>query len=279
MLFKRREFIKVSFKSVIVIGVGNSVYSYAGTGFLMPGKTKIKLRFAIVSDGHYGQPDTEYLAKHEEMNAWLEAEKTARGLDFIVINGDIFHEDAAMLPLVKKQWDKLSLPCYVTHGNHDKVDEEQWTQTWNSKWHYVFEKGDIAFLVLNTADDLGNYICPDLAWTKAQLEKHQNSKYLFVFMHITPLKWTKYGINCAELVEMFSHQNNLKAIFSGHDHDQDNIKVNNGKPYFFDSHIAGNWGTQYRGYRIVEVMENGSVITYQLNPVAKEKMNQNNISL
>ena len=43
--------------------------------------------------------------------------------------------------------------------------------------------------------------------------------------------------------------------------------------YFFDSHIAGNWGTAYRGYRIVEVLNNGEILTYQMNPSSMQKVN------
>jgi hypothetical protein len=96
-------------------------------------------------------------------------------------------------------------------------------------------------------------------------------------MHITPFKWTQHGISCPELVELFNKQTNLKAVFHGHDHDQDGAKENSGKHYFFDSHIAGNWGTQYRGYRIVEILKTGKILTYQMNPSSSQKVNSNNL--
>ena len=37
----------------------------------------------------------------------------------------------------------------------------------------------------------------------------------------------------------------------------------------FDAHFGGNWGTTYRGFRIVEVMNDNSVLTYILNPTDK----------
>jgi hypothetical protein len=76
---------------------------------------------------------------------------------------------------------------------------------------------------------------------------------------------------------MFSQQKNLKAIFHGHDHDQDDVKENGGKYYFFDSHVAGSWGTDYHGYRIVEVLKSGEVITYQMNPSTQQQVNSNKI--
>ena len=174
-------------------------------------------------------------------------------------------------------YDQLKMPYYVSHGNHDQTDAVTWEKTWNLPLHYSFEKKDSAFLILNTADEKGTYICPDLKWTSDHLKRFSTKKNLFVFMHITPLKWTNHGINCPELVSMFDMQANLKAVFHGHDHDQDNVKENNGKHYFFDSHIGGNWGTAYRGYRIVEILHSGEVLTYQVNPQTGGKVNNNRI--
>ena len=278
MSVNRRKFFQLTFKTVVVIGAGNTLQSFAANSFTLPHKDDILLRFAVVSDGHYGQPGTKYEEMHNEMVDWLNAEHKKRSLNFTVVNGDLFHDNNEMLLPVKKQWDKLVMPYYVSHGNHDKVTEDVWQQTFNTKWHYAFEHDDIAFLVLNTADVTGKYIWPDLQWTKEQLEKYAAKKQLYVFMHITPFDWTKGGLPCPEIASMFSNQKNLKAVFHGHDHDQDNVKENGGKYFFFDSHVAGNWGTTYRGYRIVEVLKNGSVITYQMNPSGNIQVNNNTLS-
>src|SRR4029077_15099188 len=112
------------------------------------------------------------------------------------INGDLFHNDVAFLPDVKKKWDGLKMPYYVSHGNHDMTDPENWEKVWNMKEDFTFEKDDAGFIVLNTADEKGQFICPELNWAKEQLEKMQSKKHLFVFMHITPMTWTKNGIDC-----------------------------------------------------------------------------------
>ena len=277
MHFNRRAFLKLGFRSVVVIGAGNVIQSFAAPAFTMPPQEEVLLRFAIASDGHYGQPGTSFEDMHKEMVAWLNEERANRGVDFTFVNGDVFHDDPGMLPLVKKEWDALTMPYHVSHGNHDRVSETIWEQAWNTKWHYSFEHDDIGFIVLNSADDTGKYICPDLTWTKEQLSKYEHKKQLFVFMHITPFNWTKAGLPCPELVNMFGSQKNLKAAFHGHDHDQDNVKEHEGKYYFFDSHVGGNWGTSYRGYRVVEILKTGEVVTYQMNPVVKTTVNNNRI--
>jgi Icc protein len=275
MAINRRKFLQLGFKTVVVIGAGNMLRACTGKELVLPSENEIQLRFAIASDGHYGQPNTDYVTKHDEMLAWLQADQQARGLNFIMINGDLYHDRIDRLPPVKKLWDQLPVQYYVSHGNHDKVDENIWEETWNMKWHYVFERDDAVFLVLNTADKTGKYICPDLEWTKTELDKYQSKKQLFVFMHITPFPLG--GLDCPELVDMFSKQQNLKAIFNGHNHDQDNVKEEEGKHYFFDGHVAGGWGTDYRGYRIVEILKDGNILTYQMNPIGKKIVNSDRV--
>ncbi len=276
MKTSRRSFLKLTFKSVFIIGLGNSLQSFSSDNFRLPHKNKIRLRFTIASDGHYGQPQTEYVSYHDDMVNWINAEQQ-RGVDFTFINGDLFHNDVAFLPEIKKKLDGLKMPYYVSHGNHDNTDPENWEKIWNMKEDFAFEKDDIGFIVLNTADEKGKYICPDLVFAKEQLEKMKSKKHLFVFMHITPVMWTKNGVDCPELVGMFSKQNNLRAVFHGHDHDLDDVKIKNEKYYFFDSHIGGNWGTEYRGYRIVEITNDEKIITYQMNPEKQIKVNTNSI--
>jgi 3',5'-cyclic-AMP phosphodiesterase len=273
MPVSRRKFLKLSINSAVIISTANVLQPFTKDVFNLSPANKILLRFAIASDGHYGQEGTQYESHHDKMIQWINAEKKNRGIDFTVINGDLFHNDVSFLPVVKTKWDQLKMPYYVSHGNHDQTGETNWKSIWNLPWHFSFEHKEIAFLVLNTADDKGNYICPDVNWTKTQLEKYASKTQLFVFMHITPFNWTKNGLPCPEIVELFNNQQNLKAVFHGHDHDQDDVKENNGKYYFFDSHIAGNWGTAYNGYRIVEVLKNGEILTYQMNPSLQQKVN------
>jgi predicted phosphodiesterase len=278
MSISRRKFLKLSLNSAFIITTGNVLMPSGKNFFDDNSRGKLLCRFAMASDGHYGQPDTQYEMLHDQMIQWINAEKNDHGVDFTVINGDLFHNDVSFLAPVKAKWDKLAMPYYVSHGNHDQTEEARWETVWNSSWHFSFELGDIGVIVLNTADDKGNYICPDVDWTKNELQKLSSKKQLFIFMHITPFTWTKNGIACPAIVDLFDQQKNLKAVFHGHDHDQDDVKENNGRYYFFDSHVAGSWGTKYNGYRIVEVFENEQILTYQMNPVPIKKVNKTKIS-
>jgi len=241
MQHDRRQFLKLALTGAIWIGAGSTLKACAGKEFILPSADGVKLRVAIASDGHYGQPQTAFKENHEEMVAWLNAEKAGRGVDFAFINGDLFHNDISFLEQAKKNWDSLTMPYYVSHGNHDMTDEVNWTKTWNNSWDYGFEKKDVGFVVLNTADEKGTYVSPDVDKTRELLKQYEKHKQLFVFMHITPMKWTNGGIDAPRIVDMFDKQANLKAVFHGHDHDQDNFKEKNGRYYFFDSHVAGSW--------------------------------------
>jgi 3',5'-cyclic-AMP phosphodiesterase len=273
MSISRRKFLKLGLNSAFIITTGNGLLPVIKDFFDKSSAGKLVCRFAIASDGHYGQPDTEFEKLHDRMIQWINAEKNERGVDFTVINGDLFHNDVSFLTPAKAVWDKLAMPYYISHGNHDQTDEAHWASVWNYPWHFSFEHGDIGIIVLNTADDKGNYICPDVDWTKNELQKLSAKKQLFIFMHITPFTWTKGGIDCRAIVDLFDQQKNLKAIFHGHDHDEDDVKEKNGRYYFFDSHVAGSWGTGYNGYRIVEVFDDGQVVTYQMNPKPMKKVN------
>ncbi|HEX8529549.1 MAG TPA: metallophosphoesterase, partial [Cytophagales bacterium] len=98
--------------------VGTSLEATAGNA---AGKAPVRLRFAVASDGHYGQPDTDYAAFYRNIVAWLNQENERNGLDFCVFNGDIIHDGPEFLPQAKAALDGLKVPYYVTRGNHDRV--------------------------------------------------------------------------------------------------------------------------------------------------------------
>lgn len=277
MNHSRRKFLKLSVSGAILLTMDRRLY-YLNDRFHLPYSGNISLRFAVASDGHFGQPGTEYELLHARVIKFLNQEKQERGLDFTVVNGDIIHDDKTYFQPVKKNWDLLQMPYYVTHGNHDMIAENNWEEIWQTPWHYSFVQNEIAFIVLNSADDKGNYVCPDMVWTANELEKYRELSHIFIFMHITPLKWTGAALPCPELVTLFEKYSNIRAVFHGHDHDEDNAKEHNGKFYFFDSHIAGNWGTKYHGYRIIEVMKNGEILTYQENPEMGLTVNNHQLS-
>jgi 3',5'-cyclic AMP phosphodiesterase CpdA len=263
----RRSFIRnISFASAFLLSgkisdlTGAEVYSL---------RKKVKLRFVVASDAHYGQPKTEFDAMIEKITAQVNLFHKTNPLDFTVINGDLIHNEKPLMPLVKQKLDQLTMPYYVTRGNHDMVTEEEWKATWNTPLNHDVVVKKQAIILGDTSNEKGTYLAPDLVWLKQKLEEHKKQKHVFIFLHIPQAKWTVNGIDTPAFFELLKNYPNIKAVFHGHEHDQDGVKMSGNIPFFFDSHIGGNWGTEYKGFRVVELMDDGSMITYMMNPVEK----------
>ena len=263
---KRRDFVKNASAASLLLPFA-SLDSLRQT-------PKPVLRFAVASDGHYGQPDTPYAKDFENLNRWMQTEKRKKGLDAVFVNGDLFHDDPVFLPQVKAAFGLMPAPCYVTRGNHDRVTDAQWQTTWGYPVNHDVVMGDYAFLLADTSNEKGEYLCANADWLGQTLQKHAKRKGVFVFMHIPPSKrWTDAGMDCPPVAELLEKTPNVTAIFHGHDHDNDFRKISGGKPYFFDGHFGGSWGTAYKGYRIVEVFADGAWQSYQCNPAASPIVN------
>jgi len=259
----------MSFASVFLLGGGIRNLSAAEVFEL---RKKVTLRFVVASDSHYGQPKTDFDGMIEKIIGQINSFHNSNPLDFCVINGDIIHNEKTLMPLAKKQIEKLTMPWYVTRGNHDMVSTDYWQEVWGTPVNHdvVIKKKGI--ILGDTSNEAGKYLSPDLVWLKQTLDKHQQHKQVFLFLHIPQAKWTANGIDTPAFFELIKQYPNLKAVFHGHEHDQDGVKMSNNIPFFFDSHIGGSWGTAYKGFRVVELMDDGSLVTYMMNPV--EKMNE-----
>ncbi len=239
-------------------------------------KTTQRLRFAVASDGHYGQPNTDYERYFKDIVTYLKLEKQTRGLDFVVFNGDLFHDKTEFMADVKRYFDLLGFPYFVTRGNHDHATAAQWQQTWGYGLNHTVVMGDNAILLADTSDEKGTYKCPDIAWIDAELSKLKDKSSVFLFMHIPYKKWSKEGVECLELEQVLAKYPNLKAGFHGHDHALDMAKIGE-IPFLFDGHFGGSWGVNYKGYRIVESVVSNQWQTYQYDPATRTKINENSL--
>ncbi|RFZ85737.1 metallophosphoesterase [Mucilaginibacter terrenus] len=279
----RRNFIATTLTAAASLTLLPSVNSFANIGntYRRNGDTKPKLRFALASDIHYGQPGTPFDENTGNMVKWLNADHAANHLDMIIVNGDLVHDRTDLLPVIKSKYlDKFSVPYHTIPGNHDRADAQLWKSVFGYEDRYTVEHGDIAFVLANTADTQGKYVCPDNTFIKASLEKFRSKKIVFVILHIPPVMWSKDDVfvDCPDTMELLHGYPNVKATFHGHDHLLDGVRYTGNKfPHFFDSHIGGNWGTDYKGYRIVEVDENYQVYTYQVNASQNPRLNSNKL--
>jgi DNA repair exonuclease SbcCD nuclease subunit len=235
-------------------------------------RKKAALRFVVASDGHFGQPDTSFDTFHDQIVEKISQYHRDNPLDFCVVNGDIVHDDPGFLSPAKSALDRIPVPYFVSKGNHDRVSDARWESLWGMPVnHEVRIKGNTLILA-TTSNEAGDYLSPDLAWMAARLEANRKTKNVFIFIHIPQAKWTANAIETPAFFELLQQHKNIRGVFHGHEHDQDGIKMVGDIPFMFDSHIGGSWGTTYRGFRVVELATDRSVLTYLMNPT--EKINQ-----
>ena len=232
-------------------------------------KKKVQLRFVVASDAHYGQPKTLFDEMIEKIINQINTFHQSNPLDFCVINGDIIHNEKELLPTAKTKLDKFTMPYYVTRGNHDMVSEDYWKGVWNTPLNQDIVIKKQALILGDTSNEKGDYLSPDLVWLQSKLEEHKKRKHVFMFLHIPQTKKTANGIDTPAFFELIQKYPNIKAVFHGHEHDQDGVSMNAGIPFLFDSHMGGNWGTAYKGFRVVELLNDDSMITYMMNPIEK----------
>jgi hypothetical protein len=263
----RRHFIKnLSFASAFLI-TGKVIPLSANDVIGL--RSKVKLRFVVASDVHYGQPNTPFEQMTETVVNQINLFHQQSPLDFSVVNGDLIHNEKVFLPLVKGKLDALKMPYYVTRGNHDMVTPEYWNSVWGMPLNHDIVVKDNGILLGDTSNEQGIYLSPDLTWLNNTLESHKDKNQVFIFLHIPQAKWTKNGISTPEVFDIIKKYPNVKAVFHGHEHDQDGAQMVEKVPYIFDAHVGGNWGTPYKGFRVVELLKDNSMITYMMNPIDK----------
>lgn len=263
----RKHFLSVAGSALVLLA--NGKIAKASELPVFSGEANRRLfRFAVTSDGHYGEKGTDYENHFKNIVTAINADHAEQPFRFAVVNGDIVHDDKAHYPAAKSALDGLQCRYYVSQGNHDKVTQDEWQSIWGMPVNYDFTYKKCAFLIATTTDDKGTYLCPDLKWLNEKLEEHKNREIYF-FIHINPGALTRHAVDCPELFEALSKHKKIRAVFNGHDHHEDGIKVRNNIPFVFDGHFGGSWGTSYNGYRVVEVMKDGSVITYIKTPDQK----------
>ncbi len=261
----RRSFLRSTRRASVLLAGGSLLPISARELFTW--RKKVKLRFIIASDSHYGQPDTPYEAMADTFIEKANYFHASQPCDFCVLNGDIIHDEAHLMPLAKEKFDALEMTTYVTKGNHDMVTDATWQDIWKMPVNLRFTIGKNAFVLATTTDDKGTYLSPDLAWLRENLDNSRKQKNVFVFLHIPQTKWTRHAIDTPQCMDLITSYSNVKCVFHGHEHDQDGIMTFNKVPFLFDAHIGGSWGTDYRGFRVVEVLKNNSIVTYMMNPV------------
>jgi 3',5'-cyclic AMP phosphodiesterase CpdA len=267
---KRRDFIKnVSSASLILLGGSVIKLTPSEAADLRKNKS---LRFAVASDGHFGEKGTEFDAYYKNLVDQVSTFHKSFKLDFCVINGDIIHDEKDFLIPAKNYLERLPVKYYVTKGNHDKVSDSYWKEVWGIPANHDVSIKRTTILLATTSNENGDYLSPDLNWLQEKLDFHKAQQTVFIFIHIPQGKWSANAIETPGFFELLKQYKNVKAVFHGHEHDKDGVITHNNIPFMFDSHFGGSWGTTYKGFRVVELSEDNSLLTYIMNP--DNKINQ-----
>ncbi len=270
MSLSRREFIKnISAASLVLMGGNVLSLSSAQAESL---QKKSILRFVIASDGHYGQAGTDFNLNYTNLVKKITSFHTQSPIDFCVINGDIIHDGKDFLLPAKKLLDALPVKYYVTKGNHDTVSDAYWNQILGMPVNHHVIMGKNVLLLGNTSNEKGELLSPDLAWLKSKLDAYKDKTNIFIFLHVPQAMWTKLAVDTPAFFELVKPYKNIRGVFHGHEHREDSVRMVEHIPYMFDSHFGGNWGTAYKGFRVVELLQDQSLLTYMMNPT--EKINQ-----
>src|ERR1700761_4566034 len=91
LMSNRRKFITSSITGLAGITMLPAINTFAETNHqhTTANRGDFKLRFAIASDGHYAQPDTDSDTFYTNLVNWLNKEHHDNHLDLIIINGDL----------------------------------------------------------------------------------------------------------------------------------------------------------------------------------------------
>ncbi|MFD2203329.1 metallophosphoesterase family protein [Shivajiella indica] len=252
---KRRQFIK---KATLLTSM-TSLMPFLNYG-KMDFPDNSKLKFIVASDGHFGQPNTDFQGSHAML---IDAIHKEENVDFVIFNGDLIHDEPKWMSEVKKVYDTLRVPYYPVKGNHDRISELDWEKIWEIPADYSFVVQDkYGFVLANSSNEAGDYLCVDIDFLQNKLDSFRSLPIVFIAIHISQNDWTRHGVSCQHILDLVASYPNVRAVFHGHDHDVDGIMLNQKKPYLWSGHFGGSWGSPLPGYRVCEVGEDGKVITY-----------------
>ncbi len=252
---QRRPFLqKLSLLSTGILTLPFATYGQVS----LPRATRLK--FITASDGHWGQPNTDFAGSHRQL---IEAIHREKGVDFVVFNGDLIHDTPSFLPEVKTVYDQVQFPTFATRGNHDRVDAETFARIMGNPTNQSFVvKDDYGIVLLDSSNLAGEYLCADLNYLKGVLTSYVKLEQVYVFIHISQQDWTRNGVACQEFMDLIASYPNVRATFHGHDHDLDGLMVYKKKPFLWAGHFGGSWGNPFPSYRVCEVGEDGKAVTY-----------------
>jgi hypothetical protein len=226
-------------RRIILSGACLLVLPLCGLEFRIPEKLDLRLpnqpdslRFAVIGDQGDASPNQYQIA--ELMTAYHKVFP----YNIVLMTGDMLYGSQTPEDYVNK-FDKpykdllsAGVKFYGTLGNHDNPDETKYPG-FNMKGqpYYAFSPRDgVRFIALDTtAPDSGQ-----INWLKAELANSKGD-WKVVFFHHPPFSSAKSHGSSPTVQKMFVPlfvQYRVNAVFAGHDHVYERLKVRDGVQYF-----------------------------------------------
>lgn len=174
---------------------------------------------------------------------------------FILWSGDTIYgknpDDHELIKTEYREFLKLAhrtgKPIFNAPGNHEMADADGLPNEVMKSWYTeimglpygAFSYGNARFIALNSEEipppglretpkpgkrgKEPGYVSPEqIQWLKSELDANKEKTHIFIFMH-HPIKsrrpTARLAPSCAEqLLELFSHYQNISYVLSGHEH-------------------------------------------------------------
>jgi predicted phosphodiesterase len=194
----------------------------------------------------------------------LNKENDIKKVDLVFILGDLSKNnettDDGVLWVKENVVDRLNMPVYCVHGNHDNYPDADWEALFGYAKNFVVEFGDYVFLLYDTFGtiatdpDWSTFKDIDLEDLEAKLELYKDKKMFFMSHWIGADGGNPITANHQAALELMATYSNLVCCIQGHDHGfyQDNWY---GVRIVRDGCYSDSWTEQpVWGYRHFEVI-------------------------
>lgn len=183
-------------------------------------------QFAWISDLHVGSPNAD-----KYLDTVVTLINKNPDIQFTIASGDISEKGKnSELELAKKILGALKKPYYIIPGNHDTKWSESGGLKFIELWKddkFIFEFNNDVYIGINTGivwkGGGGHFTPEDLVWLENELQKIENGKEIFIFIHHPLNSEIDNWYKLSNIINRY----NVKAVFYGHGH-ANKIEKNNG---------------------------------------------------
>lgn len=243
----------------------------------------ISLRFAVVSDGHWGKDTPEedrdrypesdptgltFEETHAKAASVLNQINERREIDFVVLLGDnvhgneLLHED--LIANFVRSLDFTGVneggdTFFGAFGNYDWSYADEWEADYGHPKDHSFTKGDYGFIIAKTGLPRNNHdgerADADAEFIARELDRFENDvEGVFCFQHIPPSHHLTGGNDMPEVRKQYA-RDTVGGVFVGHGHDTNDMYVTEeGVPLFNCELIGNSYVGVPRGFRVVDIV-------------------------